>query len=125
MPTKYKKQQQRKSRKSRKVRKVRGGELPDESKRQLDEQYVKGGPVPSMNELSLFVKKNKVEYNTFMELIHYIKDRLGVTELAPNAKTEFELYLEEDRKLHPPTPTTAPMSNELYFDQERVMSGRY
>ena len=126
MPTKYKRQQKWKIRKSRKVRKIKGGELPDESKRKLDEQYVVGGPVPSMNDLSLFVKQNKVEYNTFMEVINYIKNRLDVTQLSPNAKTELELMLEESRKQgHALPPSTAPMSENLYLDQERSHSGRY
>lgn len=129
MPTKYKSQQKRKIRKSRKVKKVRkikGGELPDESKRKLDEQYVVGGPVPSMNDLSLFVKQNKVEYRVFMDLLNYLKNRLDVTELAPNAKTEFELMLEESRKQgHALPPSTAPISKDIHLDQERMHSGRY
>lgn len=126
MPTKYKRQQKRKIRKSRKVKKIKGGELPDESKRKLDEQYVVGGPVPSMNDLSLFVKQNKVEYKTFMELINYVKNRLDVTQLAPNAKTEFELMLEESRKQgHALPPSTAPMVNYSNADQDRMHSGRY
>lgn len=124
MPTKYKRQ--RKIRKTRKVRKIKGGELPDESKRKLDEKYVVGGPVPSMNDLSLFVKQNKVEYRAFMDLLNYVKNRLDVTELSPNAKTEFELMLEESRKQGHALPTsTAPMSNKLYLDQERSHYGRY
>lgn len=126
MPTKYKSQQKRKIRKSRKVRKIKGGELPDESKRKLDEEYVVGGPVPSMNDLSLFVKKNKVEYRVFMDLLDYVKNRLDITELAPNAKTEFELYMEESRKQgHALPPSTTPISKDIYLDQERMHSGRY
>ena len=79
-----------------------------------------------MNELSLFVKQNNVEYKTFMELINYVKNRLDVTQLAPNAKTELELALEESRKQgHTLPPSTAPMSAELHLDQDRVQSGRY
>jgi len=55
-----------------------------------------------------------------MELIDYIKNRFGVSQLSPNAKTEFELYLEEERKLYPPKPSSEPMSSELYLDQDRV-----
>jgi len=125
MPTKYNRQRQRKLRKSRKVRKIKGGELPDESKRKLDEKYVVGGPVPSMNDLSLFVKQNKIEYKAFMDLIDHVKNRLDVTQLSPNAKTEFELYMEEARKQgHTLPPSTAPMSKELYLDQERTMGQR-
>lgn len=61
-----------------------------------------------------------MEYKTFMELIDYIKNRFGVSQLSPNAKTEFELYLEEERKLYPPKPSSEPMSSELYLDQDRV-----
>jgi hypothetical protein len=92
----------------------------------VDEQYVVGGPVPSMNELSSFVTKNKVEYKTFMELIDYVKNRLDVTQLAPNAKTELQLMLEESRRqgLTLP-PSTAPMVNYSDADQDRMHSGRY